>query len=128
MNARPAARTLGFVLPGPAATQTGGYAYDRRIARFFEIRGVDCWYTAPSLVNHRRVDENPSLVKGRTGNRQAYWFIGDASPLEIDWTKEPVRAAETVAFRHVRTNAVRNVLVNSPRFRRMSKSDVWEVA
>lgn len=66
--------------------------YDGRMERWFWTEHqIECWYTVPSLVDHRQVMENPSLVEGRTGNRTAAWFIGKDSPLDIDWTREPVR-------------------------------------
>lgn len=61
--------------------------YDRRMSRFFLDRGVDCYYSVPSLVSHRDGPENPSLVPGR-GNegRVAFNFIGEeASALEVEW-------------------------------------------
>lgn len=69
--------------------------YDRRIFVYNRKRrqGV-CWYTAPSLVDHRTVKEhrNVSLAaRGRRGpNRRAERFIGeDVSALSIDWTRLP---------------------------------------
>lgn len=66
--------------------------YDLRICHFYGRRKkIRCRYTVPSLVDHRPINENPSLVAGRTANRQARWFIGaDRSALEIDWDKEPM--------------------------------------
>lgn len=65
--------------------------YDRRIAKFYRARGVKCWYTVPSLVDHRSVAENPSLIPGRTGNRRAHYFLGrEESPLAIDWSADSV--------------------------------------
>lgn len=43
--------------------------YDIRIARFYESKGIDCWYTMPSVVDHRR---GPSLM-GRAATRHAQW-------------------------------------------------------
>jgi hypothetical protein len=58
--------------------------YDKRISRWYQQQNISCWYSMPSLVDHRRVDENPSLVAGRTGDRYAHWFIGeDASALDV---------------------------------------------
>lgn len=58
--------------------------YDRRIARFFQRRGVDCWYSWPSLVDHRG-DE--SLVTGHTAGRHAHRSIPhDRSGLDVDWS------------------------------------------
>lgn len=64
--------------------------YDRRIEAFYTARNIDCWYALPSLVDHRPVDENPSLIKGRNGNRRAHYFIGPRSPLAINWRKPPL--------------------------------------
>lgn len=66
--------------------------YDRRIARFYLQKGIDCYYTNPSLIQHR-TDGNPSLVPGRTGqNRRAWNFVGPQSALSVDWSGDPVRS------------------------------------
>lgn len=60
--------------------------YDRRMAAYWKSIGVACWYSIPSLVNHRSGESNPSLIPGRDGrHRVAFAFIGDRSPLEVDW-------------------------------------------
>jgi len=65
--------------------------YDRRIARFYESKGLYCYYTVPSLVDHR-IEDNPSLVAGRgSDGRYAYNFIGPRSALDIDWSGPIVR-------------------------------------
>lgn len=62
--------------------------YDTRITRFFAARRVDCWYTMPSLVDHRT--DHRSLIPGRTGIRSAHRFIGaDVSATSIDWAVPP---------------------------------------
>lgn len=63
--------------------------YDMRVSRWYmNVADLDCLYTVPSLVNHRPVAENPSTVVGRTGNRQAHWFLGEkASALDVDWRR-----------------------------------------
>jgi hypothetical protein len=65
--------------------------YDMRISRWYLSQNRPCWYTVPSLVEHRHGDGNPSLVPGRTAtNRCARWFIGeDRSALDIDWSVRP---------------------------------------
>lgn len=62
--------------------------YDRRIARWYQHRGVTCLYTVPSLVEHRDGTENPSLVPGRASRgRVAHQWIGaQGSALDIDWS------------------------------------------
>ena len=65
--------------------------YDRRIARYYESKGLYCYYTVPSLVDHR-IEDNPSLVPGRgSDGRYAYNFIGPRSALEVDWSGPIVR-------------------------------------
>lgn len=98
--------------------------YDRRIAHYFTAQRIDCWYTIPSLVDHRPVAENPSLVRGRTGNRQAHWFIGERSPLEIDWGKPPVR----LEIRFDNGKRSRRVRAGSARHLRMLKDPAWKEA
>jgi len=68
--------------------------YDRRISRWYGMKGIECWYTAPSLVDHMTIEEhgNESLVYNRTGKfRGAFWFIGaDQSALNTDWSVLPI--------------------------------------
>jgi hypothetical protein len=65
--------------------------YDRRIARYFESKGLYCYYTVPSLVDHR-IEDNPSLVAGRgSDGRYAYNFAGPRSALDVDWSGPIVR-------------------------------------
>lgn len=61
--------------------------YDLRITEFFQTQGVDCWYSIPSLVNHRVGPENPSLVPERMSSmrRTAHAWIGKKDPRKIDW-------------------------------------------
>jgi hypothetical protein len=50
--------------------------YDLRMARYFDSIGRLCWYSVPSLVDHRTGADNPSLVKGRgnsMGRTAAIW-------------------------------------------------------
>ena len=65
--------------------------YDRRISRWYGMQDIPCYYTNPSLIEHR-TEDNPSLVPGRTGqNRRAWEFVGPQSALEVDWTGPVVR-------------------------------------
>lgn len=100
--------------------------YDRRIAAWYERAGIDCWYTVPSLVDHREVDENPSLISGRTGNRQAHWFIGeDRSGLEVDWSKPPVRMSDKQAVFRDGRGQVRRARVGTVRYQRLTQNPRW---
>lgn len=98
---------VGFVLPTRDidelvewGDQNPSFIFDRRIARFYELRGVTCWYTVPSLVDHRPITESPSLYPRRKTNRQAHDFIGaGASAVDIDWSAPPVAVAEPIQRR-----------------------------
>ena len=58
--------------------------YDRRMSVWYCERARTCWYTRPSLVDHRG-DE--SLSHPATGVRRAHRFLGaEASGLEVDWS------------------------------------------
>jgi hypothetical protein len=50
--------------------------YDLRMAEYFAHRGHLCWYSVPSLVDHRVGAGNPSLIPGRGSSRTrtAAWF------------------------------------------------------
>lgn len=56
--------------------------YDRRMSTWFQKRRVLCWYSWPSLVDHRG-DE--SLVNGHGPGRHAHRFH-PGSALEVDWS------------------------------------------
>jgi len=96
--------------------------YDRRMAAHFDLIGATCRYSHPSLVDHRVGGENPSLVPGR-GNapsRTAFRFIGDESPLSIDWNTPAVtpadrrlRARTKRTWRHRATGRVRTTVLGS---------------
>jgi hypothetical protein len=65
--------------------------YDRRISRWYYHNGPPCYYTVPSLIEHR-TEGNPSLVPGRTGQNRCAWnFVGPRSALEVDWSGPVVR-------------------------------------
>jgi len=58
--------------------------YDRRIARFFQRDGIDCFYSWPSLVDHRG---DTSLVTGHTTGRHAHRSLPEhRSGFEVDWS------------------------------------------
>ncbi len=59
--------------------------YDRRMSTWFARRGVRCWYSWPSLVEHRG-DESLSHQSG--GVRRAHRSLGATeSALDVDWTR-----------------------------------------
>lgn len=65
--------------------------YDRRVMRFYQSIGADCFYSVPSLVDHR-TDGNPSLVGHDRGVRAARKFVGPRAALELDWSGPVVRS------------------------------------
>lgn len=67
--------------------------YDRRVSKWFEQHRIRCWYTWPSLVDHRDSD---SLVKGHGPGRSAHRFLGcDHSALDVDWSSPVVEMTRT---------------------------------
>jgi len=59
------------------------HADDPRIRGFYAEAHIDCWYTVPSLVDHRG-DE--SLISRKAPNRRAELF---GSGLTVDWSIPP---------------------------------------
>ena len=66
--------------------------YDRRVMKFYQSVGSLCWYSLPSLVEHRQ-DDNPSLCGHDRGLRQAREFVGPRSALDVDWSGPVARAS-----------------------------------
>lgn len=57
--------------------------YDIRIAQFYKARRIQCWYTLPSIIDHRA---GPSLI-GRKG-LQRHAVNPLKTPLaRVDWTR-----------------------------------------
>lgn len=53
--------------------------YDHKIAYWAQHRGVSCWYTLPSLVEHVHDHTARSLLDhGNGAGRRALWFLGAA--------------------------------------------------
>lgn len=77
-----------------------GLAYDKRIGVFFRDElGWGCWYTWPSLVDHR---QGPSISGHGNIGRFAHEFAADA--LQVDWSRVPDDdGARERAFRHRNT-------------------------
>lgn len=70
--------------------------YDKRIAKWYLAQKLLCWYTLPSLVDHRPEAENPTLLPFHRGDRRAHWFIGeDKSALDIDWAGRGIKHGMT---------------------------------
>lgn len=74
----------------PLASQVTNY--DRRVSEFFAHHGgARCFYSWPSLVEHRG-DE--SLVSGHTATRSAHRFHA-GSALDLDWSGDVVDMSDT---------------------------------
>jgi hypothetical protein len=60
--------------------------YDSKMSWYFRHVGVRTYYPQPSLIDHRDVSENPSLVPGRFARgRVAHRFLGDRDPGDVNW-------------------------------------------
>jgi len=64
--------------------------YDLRIAQFYASRDTDCWYTLPSIVEHRA---GPSLIGRRGSKRHAQWS-NSGKPLGLDWSGGVITPAD----------------------------------
>lgn len=62
--------------------------YDQRISEYYLSQEAMAWFTIPSLVDHRRQSENPSLICGHGDDRFAYYW--ERSPVS-DWSKSPLK-------------------------------------
>lgn len=71
--------------------------YDRRIAWYFAKQQIRCWYTCPSLVDHRTGEETPSLCHPEAPTRQARWFVGNDQP-PTDWEQDPLVIQTSVSY------------------------------
>lgn len=65
--------------------------YDRRVMRYYQSINQPCWYTYPSLVEHRQED-NPSLCGHDKPNRTASSFMSPQKALEVDWSGPAIKA------------------------------------
>lgn len=80
--------------------------YDRRVSTFFTRRRARCWYSWPSLVDHR---DSVSLAHPRVGaGRHAHLFAGaDRSALDIDWSGPVIDLVGTAKLDRARESAAR---------------------
>lgn len=68
--------------------------YDRRLSRWFEGQGKRCWYSWPSLVEHR--GEQSLAHSNASSRRRAHRFLGaDVSALTVDWSGDVVHMRRT---------------------------------
>lgn len=100
-------------------------SYDQRLTAYWKRQKNPCWYTAPSLVNHRKGD-NPSL-KGGPDTRDACWF---GTGVGVDWATEPVMLDKdtlnpVVEFHYGRF--VKKVRYGTSIYRRLMRNGQWEL-
>jgi hypothetical protein len=101
--------------------------WDLRVTTFFRRERRNCLYTVPSLVEHRPVAENPSLVPGRHSNRFARVFCGrEGTGGGFDWGAGIVGMDDKLRFRHLRTGRTTTARPHSPHFERLAASKLWE--
>lgn len=109
--------------------------YDKRMAAHFDSLGVRCWYSYPSLVDHR-TEGNPSLVPGR-GNApiRTAWCFANGTAEAVAWATEPVTLTDQVfryggqrTWRHRTDGRLRTTVVGGAAdCRYAAATDLWEV-
>jgi len=62
--------------------------YDQRVSEYYLSKNQNAWFTIPSLVDHRRQSENPSLTPNHGDDRYAYHW--ERCPV-ADWSKPPLQ-------------------------------------
>lgn len=103
-------------------------AYDGKMTQFYQQKmRMSCLYTVPSLVDHREVYENPSLVPGRHANRTAFYYDGK-SAAGTDWTKPPDSSNYNVKAKFENSSGqIRVVNMYGPQYKVLKKSKDWKL-
>lgn len=104
---------------------------DLKIRNFYRSQGRKMLFPIPSLLQHRNVDVNPSLVPGNDGrwsDRSASTFIGeDVSGLSVNWSGvRPGQARPIMQFRNLRTGEIITVPEGSKAAAMLSRRPHWE--
>jgi hypothetical protein len=133
-----AVSAVGLMLPvrdiEPMIAYGDGYGTihdDLKVRGFYKQQGRKMMFPIPSLLQHRNVDENPSLVPGNDGrwsDRASSTFIGEqVSGLSVNWSGvRPEQARRIVQFRNVRTGERITVTEGSKAAGMLSKRQNWE--
>ena len=133
-----AVSAVGLMLPvrdiEPMIAYGDGYKVihdDLKVRGFYKQQGRKLMFPIPSLLQHRNVDENPSLVPGNDGrwsDRASSTFIGEqVSGLSVNWSGvRPGQARRIVQFRNVRTGERITVPEGSKAAAMLSKRPHWE--
>lgn len=104
---------------------------DLKVRNFYKSQGRKIMFPIPSLLQHRNVDVNPSLVPGNDGrwsDRSSSTFIGeDVSGLSVDWAgNRPGQARAIVQFRNVRSGETITVPDRSKAAAMLSRRPHWQ--
>jgi hypothetical protein len=104
---------------------------DLKFRQFYKSQGRKMMFPIPSLLQHRNVDENPSLVPGNDGrwsDRSSSTFIGqDVSGLSVNWSGvRPGQARRIVQFRNMKNGEVITVPKGSKAAQMLSRRPHWE--
>jgi hypothetical protein len=104
---------------------------DLKVRNFYRSQGRKLMFPIPSLLQHRNVDENPSLVPGNDGrwaDRSSSTFIGeDRSGLSVNWSGvRPGQARPIVQFRNLNNGETITVPAGSKAAHMLSRRPHWE--
>ena len=80
--------------------------YDARVSRWFERQKLPCWYTWPSLVDHRG-DVSLAHPSAKAGRRTHSFAGAERSALELDWSGPVVTMRDTARLNRQRQAAAR---------------------
>jgi hypothetical protein len=104
---------------------------DLKVRNFYKQQGRKLLFPIPSLLQHRNVDENPSLVPGNDGrwsDRASSTFIGeDVSGMSVNWSGvRPGKARTLVQFRNRKNGETISVPAGSKAAQMLSRRPHWE--
>jgi hypothetical protein len=104
---------------------------DLKIRNYYKSLGRKLTFPIPSLLQHRPVEVNPSLVPGNDGrwsDRSSSNFIGeDVSGLSVNWSGvRPGQARRIMQFRNVKSGETISVPQGSKAAAMLSKRQNWE--
>jgi hypothetical protein len=104
---------------------------DLKVRNFYRSQGRKLMFPIPSLLQHRNVDENPSLVPGNDGrwaDRSSSTFIGEGkSGLSVNWSGvRPGQARRIVQFRNRKNGETITVPAGSKAEQMLLRRPHWE--
>ena len=104
---------------------------DLKVRNYYRSLGRKMRFPIPSLVQHRNVDVNPSLVPGNDGrwsDRESSTFLGEhVSGLTVNWAgNRPSQARSHMQFRNMRTGEEISVPFGSKAAKHLSRRANWQ--